>query len=130
MIAGIAVIKKTFAELKKASLKLFQGEITISKKECWLIGIILVLTGIAFGLINAPLTHGVNINIASHNGCNNGNGSANNSDADVLCKPPFGKKEKPGEKDETKENQNNPKNQKCRRQRRRRRKEAGSLQAE
>ena len=80
MIATIAILKKTLAEMKKSSEKLFQGEILISKKECWLIGTILVLSGITIGLLKAPLTHGVNIAIGSHNGNHNGNNSANGND--------------------------------------------------
>ena len=104
MIATIAILKKTLAEMKKSSEKLFQGEILISKKECWLIGTILVLSGITIGLLKAPLTHGVNIAIGSHNGNNNGNNSANGNDGcgsdssagtltDKLCKPIDTKKE-------------------------------------
>lgn len=80
MVTTIAFVKKTAAELKKASVKLFQGEITVSKRECWLIGVILLLTGIAIGLINAPLTHGVNISMFSNNGNNSGNGNGNGTD--------------------------------------------------
>ncbi len=57
---------------------MFQGEVTITKRDGWLIGTILVLTGIAVGLINAPLTHGINISIASNNGNNSGHNSSNN----------------------------------------------------
>lgn len=91
MVATIAFVKKTMTEIKKSAEKLFQGEITISKKECWLIGIILVLAGITIGLLNAPLTHGVNLSLFSHNWSNNGNNNGNGSSADMevdkLCKP-------------------------------------------
>ena len=40
--------------MKKSSEKLFQGEILISKKECWLIGTILVYCG-----SQAPCKHSV-----------------------------------------------------------------------
>lgn len=86
MVATIAFMKKTVAEIKKSAEKLFQGEITIGKKECWLIGIILLLAGITIGLLNAPLTHGVNLSLFSHNGCNNGNNSPIGKDVDKLCK--------------------------------------------
>ena len=80
MITGAAILRKIWSEVKKSSEKFFEGEITISKKECWLIGAILVLAGITFGLINAPLTHGINISIGSNN---QGNGSYNgNQDTD------------------------------------------------
>lgn len=78
MITGAAILRKIWAEVKKSSEKFFEGEITISKKECWLIGAIFVLVGIAFGFINAPLTHGINITIGSNNqgnGSHNGNGN-------------------------------------------------------
>lgn len=103
MVATIAILKKTLSEVKKSSEKLFQGEITISKKECWLIGTILVLSGITIGLLKAPLTHGVSIAIGSNNGNNNGNNSANGNDGcgtdhsvddavDKLCKQSDAKK--------------------------------------
>lgn len=101
MVMTMAFVKKAAAELKKASAELFQGEITVSKRECWLVGVILLLTGIAIGLINAPLTHGVNVSMFSHNGNNSGNGNGNgtdNEDGDPihtdkgeLCKPNFKK---------------------------------------
>lgn len=91
MVATIAFVKKAVAEVKKSAEKLFQGEITIGKKECWLIGIILLLAGITIGLLNAPLTHGVNLSLFSNNWSNNGNSSGNNNSAgmnvDELCKP-------------------------------------------
>ena len=74
MITGAAILRKIWAEVKKSSEKFFEGEITISKKECWLIGAIFVLVGIAVGFMNAPLTHGINITIGSNN---QGNGSHN-----------------------------------------------------
>ena len=97
MIATMTIIRKVLAEVKKNAVRMFQGEITIDKKDGWLIGAILLLTGVAIGLINAPLTHGVNISIASNNGdgsgCNNGNGSALDVESDItsdktkeLCK--------------------------------------------
>lgn len=93
MIATAAIVRKALAEIKKNAERMFQGEITINKKDGWLIGIILLLTGIAIGLINAPLTHGINISIASNNGngsgCNNGNGSTLENSSDItgeLCK--------------------------------------------
>lgn len=104
MVATIAILKKTLAEMKTSSKKMFQGEITISKKECWLIGLVLVLSGITIGLLKAPLTHGVTLTIGSNNGNNNGNNSANGNDGcgtsdmaenvvDELCKPIAEKKE-------------------------------------
>lgn len=109
MIAGITILKRALSEAKKASVKLFQGEITISKRECWMIGAILLLTGIAAGLINAPLTHGVNIGLFSNNGNssanNNGNSNTNMTEAgteaigknnkdNILCKPSAEKKKR------------------------------------
>lgn len=100
----MAILKKTLSEVKTSSEKLFQGEITIGKKECWLIGLVLVLSGITIGLLKAPLTHGVSISIGSNNGNHNGNNSANGNDgcgtSDMaenavkeLCKPIAAKKE-------------------------------------
>lgn len=96
MVSTIAFAKKAVTEIKNASVKLFQGEITIGKKECWFIGIILLLAGITIGLLNAPLTHGVKLSLFSNNWSNNGNSSGNNNSAgmevDELCKPNSKKK--------------------------------------
>lgn len=100
MITGIAIVKKALAEVKKESEKFFQGELTISKRDCWLIGAILVLLGVAIGFINAPLTHGININIASGNASGNRTGMAAKEDGDeeveenALCKPDAPQKRK------------------------------------
>lgn len=101
MITGIAIVKKALAEVKKESEKFFQGELTISKRDCWLIGAILVLLGVAIGFINAPLTHGININIGSGNASGNRTGIAAKEEAEgedvdkeKLCKPDASKKRK------------------------------------
>lgn len=57
--------------MKEKMLELLTGEITLSKKECWMIGTICTLFGVIVGLIAAPLTHGLMI------GCGNGNNSGN-----------------------------------------------------
>lgn len=93
MVATIAFVKKAVTEIKKSAEKLFQGEITIGKKECWLIGIILLLAGITIGLLNAPLTHGVNISLFSHNWSNNGNNNPVGGDVGKLCKSDAKKEE-------------------------------------
>ncbi|MCM1087428.1 MAG: hypothetical protein NC419_04680 [Muribaculaceae bacterium] len=84
MIAGMAVVKGIWKEIKQASVKLFEGEVTISKRECWLIGAVLLLAGIALGFIHAPLTHGVNISLMSNNGNDNGHNVGNGSGNDSL----------------------------------------------
>lgn len=86
MITGAAILRKIWAEVKKSSEKFFEGEVTISKRECWLIGAIFVLVGIAVGLIHAPLTHGINITIGSNNvdnGSRNGNHGIDTDDGTV-----------------------------------------------
>jgi len=119
MVATIAILKKTLSEVRKSSEKLFQGEITLSKRDCWLIGTVLVLSGITIGLLKAPLTHGINITIGSHNGCNNGNNSANGNDGcgtdgkagdmtDKLCKLDK-KKEEAGKKNRSSKRENRKK---------------------
>lgn len=82
MIAGTVVLKKVWEKAGEASEKLFHGEITVSKRDCWLAGAVLLLAGVALGFIYAPLTHGVHINFCSNNGNDNGNHSGN---YDGLC---------------------------------------------
>ncbi len=62
--------KKTCCEKMK---ELFDGECTLTKREVWLIGVCCLLFGVVYGLLKAPLTHGVKI------GCGNGN---NNTGSD------------------------------------------------
>lgn len=84
--------KNMMAEAEKATEKFFCDEIRISKNEFLAAGIILLLAGVAIGLLLAPLTHGVNVSLISHNGSNNGNNSANNNnniDEDTEEKNPL-----------------------------------------
>ena len=54
--------------------KLFHGEVTIQKRELWLIAACCLLAGALYGLKKAPWTHGVTI--GSNNGNNNNGNSA------------------------------------------------------
>ena len=58
-------------KIKELINKLFHGEVTITKRELWLIGLICLLAGVVYGLVRAPWTHGVTI--GSHNGNYSGN---------------------------------------------------------
>ena len=48
-------------KLKNVTNKLFSGDLTISKGNLWLIGGICLLAGVVYGLLLAPITHGVTI---------------------------------------------------------------------
>jgi len=54
-------------KMKKLAKQCFVGELTMPKAILWLIGINCVLAGIVYGLVIAPVTHGITI------GSNNGN---------------------------------------------------------
>lgn len=60
---GMIIMRK----LEKLRQTCFEGEITMPKTIFWLIGVICLLAGTVYGLLAAPLTHGVTI------GSNNGN---------------------------------------------------------
>ena len=60
---GMIVGKK----LKKFAHQCFDGDVTMPKVWIWMLGAICLLSGIVYGLLCAPLTHGVSI------GSNNGN---------------------------------------------------------
>lgn len=79
MIAGTVILKKIWKRAGEASEKLFQGEITINKRDFWLAGAALLLAGVVLGFIYAPLTHGVHIEVGSHNGNHNGNDNGNDN---------------------------------------------------
>lgn len=51
----------------------FEGEVTIPKVTFWLAAAVCLLTGVVYGLMVAPRTHGIQKNY----GCNNGNGNGN-----------------------------------------------------
>lgn len=53
--------------------KLFVGEITLKKRELWLLGAACLLFGVVYGLKKAPLTKGVNVTVGSNNGHNSYN---------------------------------------------------------
>lgn len=82
--AGTIILKKMLERAGEASEKLFKGEITVTKRDCWLAGAVLLLAGVALGFIHAPLTHGVRINLFSNNGNDNGNNSGNGG-SDCCC---------------------------------------------
>lgn len=58
-------------KIATACEKLFNGQITVNKRDLWLIGALCLFVGIVYGLVTAPWTHGVSI------GCHNGNNSGN-----------------------------------------------------
>ena len=60
--------------------KLFVGEVTLKKRELWLVGAVCLFFGIIYGLKKAPLTKGVNVTVGSNNG--NHNSNCSNEDAD------------------------------------------------
>ena len=67
---------------------LFDGEVTLKKRELWLIGACCLLAGIVYGLIKAPYTHGVKI------GCDNGNHNGNGNSAAANEEDTIGEKVK------------------------------------
>lgn len=62
--------------------KFFVGEITLQKKELWVIAFVCVLFGIVFGLLKAPLTHGITISCGNNNGNVYGKDKDDEKDAD------------------------------------------------
>lgn len=72
-------------KLTTTANKLFKGDLTLKKMDLWLIGAVCLLAGIVYGLMKAPMTHGVMI--GSNNGNNNGsnNQDNNNNNRDALC---------------------------------------------
>lgn len=57
-----------FAEnAKKLAQKCFVGEVKVAKTVLWLLGALCLLIGIVYGLLVAPITHGISV------GCGCGN---------------------------------------------------------
>lgn len=86
--AGAVIVKRMMEKIKEASENMFEGDVTVTKRDCWLVAAILLLSGIALGFICAPLTHGVSINLFSNNGNDSGNENGNsygNGDGGDCC---------------------------------------------
>lgn len=66
-------------KMKELYHKMFDGEVTFDKSTFWLIASVFFLTGVLYGLLKAPMTHGVNISLGSHNGSNNGSNNHDNT---------------------------------------------------
>lgn len=56
---------KQFLKEKKAQL--FDGEITLLKTDFWLVAGVIFLLGVLYGLLKAPLTHGITISCGNNN---------------------------------------------------------------
>lgn len=78
--------------MKRMVKKCFEGEVTMPKVNFWMIGIICLLTGIVFGLLAAPLTHGVIIGSNSGNISDSNNTNRSNNGTRAAKKQCSGKK--------------------------------------
>lgn len=79
------ITKKKICETFKA---MTEGDVTMSKKQLWLVLICVMMTGIVYGLLKAPMTHGVRI------GCYNGNYNGNAAQPDEEEEPKSEEKKK------------------------------------
>lgn len=78
--------------MKNRVKNLFSGEVTLKKRELWLIAALCLCAGMISGIKKAPWTHGVQI--ASNNGNNAGNNSGNgNSPQGEMSISGLGKEE-------------------------------------
>lgn len=58
-----------FKRMVKEKMELlFDGEITLLKTDFWLVALVIFLLGVLYGLLKAPLTHGITVSCG-----NNGN---------------------------------------------------------
>lgn len=53
---------------KKFHTRMFEGEVTFLKTDFWLMMLIAALLGVLWGLLHAPLTHGVSVAVGNNNG--------------------------------------------------------------
>ncbi|MBQ8198187.1 MAG: hypothetical protein IJZ76_02020 [Lachnospiraceae bacterium] len=74
---------KEFLEEKKEQL--FDGELTITKLDFWLIVLLVFTVGVLYGLVKAPWTHGVKMTIGSNNGNNNNVGAEDECECIGCC---------------------------------------------
>lgn len=59
-------------KMKELYHKMFDGEITLDKSSFWLIAAVIFMMGMLYGLLKAPMTHGINITCGNNNGNNYG----------------------------------------------------------
>ena len=64
---------------------LFEGDMQISKTDFWLTLLSGTLLGVIIGIFCAPMTHGVSVEIGSHNGNTNDDGCCCDCDDDCDC---------------------------------------------
>ena len=74
---------KDFLEEKKEQL--FDGELTMTKVDFWLIVLLVFVVGLLYGLMKAPWTHGVKMAIGSNNGNNNHVNPADDDECECEC---------------------------------------------
>lgn len=76
-------LKEKTTELREKAADLMSGELTFTKLDFCLVGLVCLFAGIVIGLLTAPWTHGVSI--GSNNGNNSGNTNGYNDDCDDKC---------------------------------------------
>lgn len=64
-------MRTDMTNVKETVIGLFTGDVTLRKRELWMLGALCLFAGIVIGFVKAPWTHGVTI------GSNNGNNSGN-----------------------------------------------------
>ena len=58
-----------FKKMVKEKMELlFDGEITLLKTDFWLAALVIFLLGVLYGLMKAPLTHGITVSCGNNNG--------------------------------------------------------------
>ena len=58
-----------FKKMVKEKMELlFDGEITLLKTDFWLAALVIFLLGVLYGLMKAPLTHGIRVSCGNNNG--------------------------------------------------------------
>ena len=58
-----------FKKMVKEKMELlFDGEITLLKTDFWLAALVIFLLGVLYGLMKAPLTHGITVSCDNNNG--------------------------------------------------------------
>ncbi|MBE5881541.1 MAG: hypothetical protein E7289_04455 [Lachnospiraceae bacterium] len=73
---------KEFLEEKKEQL--FDGELTMTKIDFWLIVMLVFVVGVLYGLAKAPWTQGVKMTIGSNNGSNNHVNAAEEDECECI----------------------------------------------
>lgn len=71
-------------KMKELYHRMFDGEITLDKSSFWLVAAVIFMMGVLYGLLKAPMTHGINIACGNNNGNHNYGSDFDENEDDLI----------------------------------------------